>query len=198
MTTSKDISACLTNCSGNGECSLDSNYNFYCACYEFYGGKTCNTDLRPCVSWPCMWNGNCSNIINGTSYDFECKCPYPYYGRHCHLKINLCQNVTCKKMQGTCQINGTIAECKCFTGFHGDHCELLSQEMQTVKTISNVTGVLAGLCLATFFGFFIFMDITKYGSSILEFIKLFLPNNNVGSAPIPNTNNNQITITDFD
>lgn len=201
MTTSKDISACLTNCSGNGVCALDSNYNFYCACAEFYTGKTCDKDIRPCSAWPCLWNGNCTNLMNGTAPSFVCSCPYPYYGRNCQLKINLCQNSTCVPKQGSCKVNGTTPYCDCFIGFSGDNCQILSSQLQTAKTVSNVTGVLAAATIVSFFGIFIFMDITKYGSAIIEIIKLLIPTSpavNPAPIPTPAANANNIIITDID
>ena len=96
-----------------------------------------------------MSNGTCIDIINGTSYDFECKCPFPYYGRNCQLKINLCQNMTCSQ-QGACIVNGITPECKCFTGFLGKNCDQLSQELQTVKMISDIASIIAYIAIGVF------------------------------------------------
>jgi len=95
--------------------------------------------LRQCSSGKCLWNGNCTDIINGTSYDFECKCPYPYFGRYCHLKINLCQNKTYSN-QGACKINDTTPYCSCYTGYQGENCDQMNQELQTIKMISTISG----------------------------------------------------------
>lgn len=120
----------------------------------------CEKDLRPCSSYPCLKNGTCTNLMNGTVYDFECKCKFPYFGRYCEQKIKLCLNVTCSK-QGWCYENDTIPMCKCFTGFDGLNCEIVSQELMKAKAISNVAAYLAIGCIVVFFSVFIFMDISK-------------------------------------
>lgn len=158
LTTNKDISTCLTNCSNNGVCTLDSSQNFVCSCFEFYSGKMCDKDIRPCSSCPCLKNGTCINKLEIS--DFECKCQYPYYSRYCELKINLCQNLTCSK-QGWCTVNDTTPYCKCYKGFLGENCETMSQDLQTAKLISNVSGYLAITVIVIFFGTFVCMDLSK-------------------------------------
>lgn len=176
LTTTKDISACLTNCSNNGVCGLDSKQDFVCNCFEFYSGNSCDKDLRACSSFPCLKNGTCINKINDTVYDFKCECKYPFYSKYCELKINLCQNITCSK-QGWCNVNGTTTQCKCFTGFSGENCDVMNQELKAIKAVSNVAAVVAITCIVMFFGTFIFMDVTKYWSSIRT---LFNFKNSVG------------------
>ena len=168
LTSTKDISACLTNCSNNGVCALDADQNFYCSCFEFYSGKTCDNDLRQCSSGPCLWNGNCTNIINGSSYDFECKCPYPHYGRYCHLTIDLCENITCYQRQGFCKVDGSIAYCKCFSDFLGNNCEKISQQLQTVKTVCNITASVSFIIIALFLGLVILNDFSRFVSFLLN------------------------------
>lgn len=167
LKTNKDISACLTNCSNNGLCTLDSNQNFVCSCFEFYSGKSCEKDLRPCSSYPCLKNGTCINIINGSSYEFECKCKYPYYSKYCELKINICQNITCSN-QGVCYLNDTQPLCRCFNGYYGINCEEISQELARIKLISNISGYLAITCIVVFLSFFVIMDISKFFAFLFD------------------------------
>lgn len=161
LKTDKDILACLTNCSNNGLCTLDSNQNFVCSCFEFYSGKSCEKDLRPCSSCPCLKEGICTNILNTSVYDFECKCKYPYYSRYCELKINLCKNITCSK-QGWCYVNETIPLCECFTGYSGKNCDIQSQELKRIKMVNDISGYLAITVIVLFFSMFICMDISKF------------------------------------
>jgi hypothetical protein len=165
LTTTKDMTACLTNCSNNGVCALDSNRNFICKCFQFYGGAMCERDLRPCSSFPCMRNGTCNNIINSTNnlttYDFECKCQFPYYGRYCQLITDLCWNITCSK-QGHCFMNDTKTYCKCYTSFSGENCEIVSDDLQTKRTIAFVSACVAITIICVFFGSIVFLDVTKY------------------------------------
>ena len=157
----------MTNCSGNGDCALDSNQNFICVCYEFYGGKTCKQDLRKCSSGGCLWNGTCIDIINGTSYDFECKCPYPYYGRYCQLKINLCANITCSN-QGACIVKEITPSCKCYTGFIGENCDQLTLQLQTVRMISNIAAIFAIVAISVFIGLIVLLDLITFVQFLVD------------------------------
>jgi hypothetical protein len=152
-----------------GVCALDSNRNFICKCYEFYGGIMCERDLRQCSSFPCMRNGTCNNIINSTNnlttYDFECKCQFPYYGRYCQLITDLCWNITCTK-QGHCFMNGSKTYCTCYTSYSGQNCEIVSQDLQAKKAIALLSACVAITIICLFFGSIIFLDVTKYWSGI--------------------------------
>ena len=161
-----DLSACLTNCSNNGQCSFDiKNSKFICICsFDYYTGTKCEIDKRPCSSFQCFNNGTCLNKINETTqqYDFECQCQYPYYSRRCESKINLCQiNSTCVPNQGLCIINGTQTACKCFTGYSGDFCEIMSSSLQTAKAISNISALVAIILIICFMVLIVLSDLTK-------------------------------------
>jgi hypothetical protein len=90
-----DLNGCLSGCSNKGLCKLNSQlHQFYCECYEGYGGKSCQTDLRPCSSKStCINNSTCTNIKLENKYDsegnqmysFECICLAHHFGDHCDM-----------------------------------------------------------------------------------------------------------------
>ena len=69
-----DLTPCLTNCSNNGICLLNSTLDKYsCNCSDNFNGESCQFDLRPCSKYPCLNNGTCINK-NVNTNEFECKC----------------------------------------------------------------------------------------------------------------------------
>lgn len=163
LTSKYDISACLTNCSGNGECAF-SGTKFICNCfYNYFTGTKCERDKRLCSSFQCFNNGTCNDKINETinKYDFECDCQYPYYGKRCTSRLNLCLNSTCISNQGMCFINGSQIMCKCYTGYSGNNCEIISTGVKVIKAVSTGSAVVAILILVSFFIFIISMDVSK-------------------------------------
>ena len=85
-------------CLNQGQCiKLGTTYS--CNCTADFTGHNCETDKRKCSSIPCLGNGACSEIMNGS--DFQCNCTYPYIGRQCQETENLCANKTCSN-QGWC------------------------------------------------------------------------------------------------
>lgn len=155
-----DISGCLTNCSSNGQCKLNSLRGFYtCACEPYFIGPSCQYDTRPCSSTsPCLNNGTCSNqqITNATL--FECQCQTSFYGTNCEKQINICQNETCNK-NGYCYNSQNEPKCKCFTGYLGDKCDLISSQIQQVKTIQSTSSIICFIIFATMISMVILNDI---------------------------------------
>ena len=95
-----DLNGCLVNCSSKGICQLNSNTPMYeCECDSHFSGSSCQHDLRPCSSGPCLNNGTCLNINNDTS--FQCECQNTFYGQFFEKQISICQNKTCNQ-KGFC------------------------------------------------------------------------------------------------
>ena len=156
----KDISDCLTNCSNQGNCVVNSNADFVCECLEGFSGRICNTDQRPCSAYPCINEGKCINIKNGTSYSFVCDCPYPFFGGRCQNKIDICKNVTCSG-NGYCLGNLTEPVCVCADQYSGTNCENMSSKLKVIKQVISVASVLAAMILVIFFMSFIVIDVAN-------------------------------------
>jgi hypothetical protein len=159
-----DLSACLGNCSNQGVCSLNSLQKYVCECNQLRTGASCQTDLRPCSSNPCLNNGTCSNIKNDTSFECICQNPKLFYGIYCENKMDLCLNNTnvCTKGQGFCIVNDTQSMCKCLKDFSGLKCEIMSSSLLVTKTIINASSIIAIVVLISFVILVVFFDFTKY------------------------------------
>ena len=107
------INNCLTNCSKHGSCYYANTLNsLLCDCEQYYEGVTCQYDIRPCSSNPCLNNSDCVEDLNNRT--FSCKCSEFYKGRYCEIQIDLCKNETCSN-QGYCVMENNTISCKCFT-----------------------------------------------------------------------------------
>ena len=181
LTSSYDMSACITNCSNNGQCVFALN-KFKCDCnFPFYTGDNCEIDLRPCSNIACLNQGNCINnnktldqiinnktLINGSIGDsFKCLCIYPYTGRQCELKINVCENETCSG-NGYCFDNSSQPTCQCFMNYLGDKCSTMTRQLKIIKQVTSVTAVLAIVILSLFGVVFLAMDISSFSSKSLK------------------------------
>ena len=112
---SHDINNCLTNCSNNGCCKLKDE-KFLCECTEYFTGKSCQVDQRPCSHEDvCIHYLKCENILekidDQINFDFKCHCKDNFYGKRCENKINLCQNETCSG-NGLCKSKNTTIKCE--------------------------------------------------------------------------------------
>lgn len=58
-----DITDCITNCYGNGVCSLNENQKFFCECDENYIGAKCQTSSKSCASSLCINGATCMNEL---------------------------------------------------------------------------------------------------------------------------------------
>ena len=151
-----DLSACLSNCSNQGICILDSLMNTYiCQCNQYRNGLSCQSDTRPCSSGPCLNNGTCLNL-NLNSTEFECQCKLNYYGVFCENKIDLCQNQTCSN-NGYCFINNTQPICKCLNGYNGDTCELEKVSVKILRVVRTSSILICGSTI----GFTIFLVVSN-------------------------------------
>ncbi len=157
-----DLSSCLTNCSNQGICVLDSQQRFICECNQYRSGFYCQSDTRPCSSNPCLNRGTCTNIANDTLY--ECKCDNLLnFGKRCENKFDLCLNSSlCIINQGICQMNETQSFCKCFKDYTGLSCEIMSTSLVIRKAFISVTTIIAIVVMACYVIMILCFDFTKY------------------------------------
>ena len=128
-----DISGCVTNCSNNGLCKLQTKIQQYsCECNGGFSGKSCQIDSNPCSQSPCLNNGVCTS--NSTT--FSCACKTSYSGNNCEIEENICANHTCGG-NGYCFRNGTQPACRCFSGYSGNECELASNALLLIKAVQT-------------------------------------------------------------
>ena len=65
LSSSYDLTACLSNCSNNGVCNYyQSEDKYACECFPDYMGDKCQTDSRPCSYYPCLNNCSCQEFLN--------------------------------------------------------------------------------------------------------------------------------------
>ena len=138
-----DVSGCLTNCSNNGQCGLNPKTQQYaCQCFSTFVGSACQTDSRPCSSFPCFNRGTCFDLMNETIPIYRCECNLDmFYGKQCEKTVNMCKNVTCSG-HGICKMTSSGGnECKCQKGYEGDECDLEEMSLKIVKVAktSSVT-----------------------------------------------------------
>ena len=148
--------------------------NYGCVCGEdFYGGQSCQMDLRPC-SQPsqCLNNGTCfntylNNTCRGKEFSFECKCGSNFYGKNCELRKEYSSKEMCSshgRLSSFEDENGQF-KCKCYVDYSGEKCEIEDTMIKIIKyaQISSLT-----LFLITI-GAFVFLII---GNDMFNF---FLP-----------------------
>ena len=80
LTSTLDISNCVSNCSNYGVCKLSLTNQFICTCDLDHSGSKCDKDLRPCSSLPCLNYLQCDNVLNGTIYNQVDQQFENYYG----------------------------------------------------------------------------------------------------------------------
>jgi len=162
------LTSCLLSCSNKGKCRQDSSTGkLYCACDEsYFTGDSCQYDIRPCSSSPCLNGASCSNIFDTNSSLFECNCRSAFYGTNCQNIKDLCENLTCIKGQGTCRIDygnsDPSSSCMCLKGYLGEDCSQISTSLQVHNAIVSVTTILTILIISLFWAFILFMDYLKY------------------------------------
>jgi hypothetical protein len=157
------MTACLVNCSNQGVCKLNAQtLKYFCECNQYFTGKSCQTDERPCSqSNKCLNNGKCVNSQNLIS--FTCQCPQngPFYGQYCEHIINLCENVTCSS-HGYCKQSQNEIKCKCFKGYNGDKCEIESNSSKATKYVQWLATAICILFILTVCTLTISSDVLNY------------------------------------
>ena len=172
-----DLTGCLSNCSGNGQCRLNQNTQMYsCSCESNFLGTSCQFDIRPCSMFPCMNNATCLNIdnLNG-SFSFECKCQTGFYGVYCEKEPNICENVTCNS-NGYCYNDGGERACKCLINFYGDECQTEATFGKIVKGVQMTSLIIACVCIGSLVTFIILNDVWN----------IFIPTRNIRNYYVRN------------
>ena len=146
-----DLTGCLINCSNNGNCKLNQDSFFACVCNKYYGGKSCQVDIRPCSKLICLNNSTCydkyssnSNQSAVTNFTYFCECKPGFYGNNCEKQINVCFNETCSD-NGYCKINGTEPSCVCRIEHYGVKCEFEDTFAKIVRYTKITVTVMAVL-----------------------------------------------------
>lgn len=155
------MTSCLLNCSNNGACFLDRQDNkLKCSCDPYFVGDSCQTDVRPCSSNPCINNSTCVNNQKPSGeWFFNCNCQKYYTGVHCENKINICENETCSS-NGNCYDNSSVPTCKCFQLYEGLKCEKSSGKLVMIKRVVKYVSIIAIIIIVAFFMFFLLLDIS--------------------------------------
>ncbi|CAF1035290.1 unnamed protein product [Brachionus calyciflorus] len=155
-----DLNDCLTNCSNQGVCKYFKNVNKYkCDCDVGFFGESCQKDLNPCSSSPCLNEGLCL-IMNKSSFKCECLSNY-YTGDFCEKEIDLCQNETCSS-QGRCSVQNKKPKCYCFNLFSGEKCQIESNDGKVIKQIIKTATIITIIILVSFFLILILIDVSNY------------------------------------
>ena len=167
LQSNSDITACLANCSNHGICKID-NRTYVCECNEYFMGKSCQTDKRPCSqSNKCLNNGTCVNSQDLASSSCQCPQNSLFYGQFCENMRNLCKNVTCSS-HGHCiqsQNSSFVTQCKCYTGYTGDNCE---SDSSKVKLVRNIQWLSTAICIVTL----VTLWLSFISSDVLDFLKI--------------------------
>ncbi|CAF0831612.1 unnamed protein product [Brachionus calyciflorus] len=162
LSDNNDLTDCLLNCTNRGACILLSNNKFACECNKNFVGSSCQFDIRPCSSSPCLNNGTCIDKTSRNMSDFNqsyiCECRPYYNGTNCEHEIDLCKNKACSK-QGYCFQENHEAKCKCFKSYNGDECQIESNENLFTKYFVKATLIIS-ICVICFtFLTFMFIDL---------------------------------------
>jgi hypothetical protein len=154
-----DLTNCLVNCSNKGSCSYE-NRTIVCNCLANYTGTSCQKDLRPCSSFPCLNNGTCTDNVTAQTYTCACNSQL-YYGDNCENRVNLCANVTCSGA-GYCKKVNNQAVCSCNYGFSGANCSIVATKTKITKMVNWAATLIAILFMIFVYLYVLAMDADKF------------------------------------
>ena len=107
--------------------------------------------------------GTCNETSKTT---FKCLCNEGWIGDHCETMINYCENVICLN-NGVCRPSFMNYTCECLDeSYSGRHCENVATSRVILKTVTKSLGYIAMIVLGVVVGFFVIMDVLKYGFGI--------------------------------
>ena len=153
-----DFSDCLGNCSNQGKCFKGSQ-KFVCLCDAFFDGATCQRDLKPCSSNPCLNNALC--IEDLIKFSYQCNCSDQFEGTNCQTKKDICFNETCS-FNGYCIDDNDFPKCKCFYQYSGEKCQIESSDIKFRKFVVTTSTVIVILFLIIFFFLIILIDLSEF------------------------------------
>lgn len=102
-----------------------------CVCKKGFSGVNCQTVLDACATSPCLHNGHCISLANGS--DFACACREGFLGKRCERDLNECASQPCLN-GGTCHDLENNFRCTCPSGWTGDRCEQDVDECSALVT----------------------------------------------------------------
>lgn len=109
-------------CQNNGRCGNHPDHavgsgQYTCDCVDGYVGPYCETNVDECASKPCLYEGQCIDMVNA----YTCNCPLGYTGRVCETNINDCLSIPCLN-GGSCIDDVSGFHCSCLSGYTGYTC----------------------------------------------------------------------------
>lgn len=161
-THTEDLTGCLVNCSRNGQCVFNNQGQLICSCFGTYVGSSCQVDLDPCSTSPCLNNGECVKTYNSStkSYEFTCNCDKFHYGTRCENRVDLCMNNTSCSPHGRCVMNASfVPVCQCFQMYSGDECKIESHSLKSIKRIISTTSMLAIITIVLAYSLVLLSDL---------------------------------------
>jgi hypothetical protein len=154
-----DCTNCLLNCSNNGNCLFKKD-TLVCNCNSNFTGSTCQTNLHPCSSFPCLNNGTCSDNVSSQTYTCQCNTEL-YNGANCEKAVDFCANYSCSG-NGYCQKVNNQPVCSCFYGSSGTNCSTVSLQTQLVRAVISTSTIIAICFIIGFYALMIAMDLDKF------------------------------------
>ena len=101
--------------------------SYECECVPGTSGEECSINYSDCYSYPCLYNSECTDSVNG----FQCDCPPGSGGRDCSSTPDECSSNPCQN-GATCVNTPGSHSCHCVPGYYGPECQY--QYFRTAST----------------------------------------------------------------